>query len=412
MVNRKIVVSHPNGNANVRYLIKALAGKGLLAHFYTCIALFENSLLFPLFNFGPLREFKKRTFPISAKKYTKQHPFKELVRVVSLKLGYKNLVMHETGKYSVDAVYHDLDKVVAKRLTKSVDAVYAYEDGALYSFLSARKKGVICLYDLPIGYWRAMRHMLEVELKNRPEWADTLTGFKDSETKLKRKDDELANADHIFVASSFTKHTLSYYPHALDNIHVVPYGFPAVFNERSYQPVSGRKIKLLFIGGLSQRKGIANVLEAVEELKDNVSLTVVGRKPTDSCIPLNEGLKKHNYIESLPYLDILKLMREHDIFVFPSLFEGYGLVISEAMSQGTPVISTDRTCAADFIEDNVNGWMVKAGNTQSLADKLRYIISSPEEIQKVGRAAMETARKHPSANYGENMVNKITEILN
>lgn len=46
----------------------------------------------------------------------------------------------------------------------------------------------------------------------------------------------------------------------------------------------------------------------------------------------------------MPHDQILNLMRTQDVFVFPSLFEGYGLVVAEAMSQGTPVITTSRTC--------------------------------------------------------------------
>ena len=52
-------------------------------------------------------------------------------------------------------------------------------------------------------------------------------------------------------------------------------------------------------------------------------------------------------------------MREHDVFVFPSLFEGFGLVITESMSQGTPVITTDRTAGPDLIKNDENGWLLK-----------------------------------------------------
>ena len=48
-------------------------------------------------------------------------------------------------------------------------------------------------------------------------------------------------------------------------------------------------------------------------------------------------------------------MKEHDVLIFPSLFEGFGLVITEAMAQGTPVITTDRTAGPDVISDNENG---------------------------------------------------------
>jgi hypothetical protein len=59
------------------------------------------------------------------------------------------------------------------------------------SLLSGSKKNDLrCLYDLPIGYWRAARRLLEKERLQHPEWSATLTGFQDSEAKLARKDEE------------------------------------------------------------------------------------------------------------------------------------------------------------------------------------------------------------------------------
>src|ERR1019366_8431168 len=93
--------------------------------------------------------------------------------------------------------------------------VYAYEDGALETLTTAREQGLSGIYDLPIGYWRTARKLLAGEFERMPEWASTLTGFKDSKRKLSRKDAELAKATKIVVASSFTAHTLKDYTGSL-----------------------------------------------------------------------------------------------------------------------------------------------------------------------------------------------------
>src|SRR5690606_7763290 len=142
---------------------------------------------------------------------------------------------------------------------------------------------------------------------------------------------------------------------------VIPYGFPDVQDKKEYQPLLNRKLKVLFIGGLSQRKGISYLFEAVEGLKDKVDLTIVGHKAVPDCKALNLALEQHNWIPSLSHDQVLACMREHDVFVFPSLFEGFGLVITEAMSQGIPVITTDRTAGPDLIENEKDGWIVPAG---------------------------------------------------
>src|SRR5690606_10987933 len=115
-----------------------------------------------------------------------------------------------------------------------------------------------CLYDLPIGYWRYAKKLLSDEQEKWPDWSSTLTGLMDSEFKLERKDQELAMADLIFVASTFTAKSLDEYPGKLAPIKVIPYGFPETIKTREYN-MGNRPLKLLFVGGLSQRKGIANM---------------------------------------------------------------------------------------------------------------------------------------------------------
>ena len=402
----KIILYHPTGNSNVRALAEALAKAGLLQRFYTCIALFQNSVFYKLSKFGPLKVFHRRLFAQRLKEYTYIRPYRELGRIASQKLGWKNALVHENGIFCVDKVYSDLDVHVSKKLG-GVNSVYAYEDGALQTFKMAKSKGINCFYDLPIGYWRAHRKYLEYERLSRPDWATTLTGFKDSKKKLAYKDQELALADIIFVASNFTKKTLELYPGTLAPIHVIPYGFPEVYQKRTYEKFINRKLRLLYVGGLSQRKGIANILEATERLSEQVELTIVGRKVVERCDVLNKGLAKHTWIASMSNSEILILMRTHDVFVFPSLFEGYGLVISEAMSQGTPVITTDRTCGADFIRDGENGWLVNAGDSMSLVEKLKTILEQPTCLEKVGQEAMKTAEAMPLSLYGDRMAKVI-----
>lgn len=401
----KIIISHPTGNANVRAALKGLYENKLLSVFYTSIASFPNSFLDKLSKIAPFSEIGRRQFDPLLKPYTKMIMFKELGRLATSKLSLKILNNQEKGYFSIDSVYKFLDKKVSKDLkkNKNIDAVYSYEDGALYSFIEAKKLNITCIYDLPIGYWRSSRILLEKERIKRPDWACTLTGFKDSDKKLKNKDKEIALADHIIVASSFTKQTLNEYPEKIAAITVIPYGFPPVVSDRNYIDLSNRPLKLLFVGGLSQRKGIANLFEAVATLGESVSLTIVGRKPVEDCIPLNAALKHHNYIPSLPHNEILQLMKANDVLVFPSLFEGFGLVITESMSQGTPVITTDRTAGADLIVDEKNGWLVEAGSTKSLKECIEKILKNPTLVAQAGTLALESARERPWEIYSKEL---------
>jgi glycosyltransferase involved in cell wall biosynthesis len=409
-----IILSHPTGNANVRAAIEGLLNAGMLAEFHTTIASFQGNAWDKWSAINLFAELKRRRYHSSLSRYTYTHPFFEIGRILATRVNLKGLVEHEKGVFSIDSVYKNLDKKIARlcqrRLDKQFSAVYAYEDGALYSFRSAKEERIKCLYDLPIGYWRSMHNLLEEEKKTHPDWAKTLTGFNDTKQKLQNKDEELRLADHIFAASSFTKKTLGDYPGELSPISVIPYGFPCVDYKKEYSSMNKRKLKLLFVGSLSQRKGIANLFKAVEPLRDKIELTVVGHRPVDDCEALNNALEKHNWIRSLPHHQILDLMQENDVFVFPSLFEGFGLVITEAMSQGTPVITTERTAGLDFIDNDDNGWLVKAGDTTALRFAIENLLANPEKIKKAGLAARETALKRPWQVYGKELAAAIKEL--
>jgi len=410
----KVVLSHPTGNQFVRALISALAEQNRLSEFHTALAIGPDQ---PLLRFLPenlRRELLRRSFPVSSS-LIHTHPLREISRLFLPKLGFAGAVKHETGFASVDAVYRNIDKAVAARLSKlkrkdDVTAVYAYDDGAESSFKIAKELGLTCFYDLPIGHWRASKIMLEAERERWPDWAATITGLQDSPAKLDRKDNELRLADTIFVASSFTAKTLEHFPGRLAPVKIVPYGFPPVAGHKNYDVKLSynRPLKLLFVGGLSQRKGIADLFAAVSIFGNRVDLTVVGQKPVEDCRVLNDELNKHTWIPSLPHNGILALMRSADVLIFPSLFEGFGLVITEAMAQGTPVVTTERTAGPELINDGENGWLINAGATEALCSAIENILVKPAVIQHAGLAAMQTAQKRPWEVYGQEMLAAIT----
>jgi glycosyltransferase involved in cell wall biosynthesis len=405
----KIIMSHPTGNANVRAVANGLEQAAMLAAFHTTVATFPGSLLERLSAIGPFGELKRRQFDAALQAKTQMWPWREIGRTVALKAGFSRLVTHETGMFCVDAVYRSLDERVAATLPrasaqKAADAVYAYEDGAAVSFRQAKRLGLKCYYDLPIGYWRAAQRLLEPERNRWPEWQATIPTFENSAAKLARKDEELQLADRIFVASQFTADTLKDFPGQLAPVSVIPYGFPRVGEARNYAGKNGSQpLKLLFVGGLSQRKGIADLFAAAEALVPHVELTVVGHKSSNNCPALDAALARHRWIPSLSHAGVLELMREHDVLVFPSLFEGFGLVITEAMSQGTPVITTNRTAGPDLIDHGHNGWLVEAGSTPALQAAIEQLLARPELVAQAGRAAMETARRRPWEVYSQEL---------
>src|SRR5690606_15413134 len=99
------------------------------------------------------------------------------------------------------------------------------------------------------------------------------------------------------------------------------------------------------------RKGLAYLFRACRQLGAAVELTVIGTKPTVPCAVLDRELASYRWVASCPHAEVLREMRAHDVFVFPSLFEGFGLVLLEALAMGLPVITTAHTAGPDLITE-------------------------------------------------------------
>ncbi len=395
-----ILLAHPTGNANVRHAALALAEDKLLAEFWTCVSWNLHSPLARVLPRGLREQLARRALPEPVRQFAHHVPWREAGRMLASRLGWDFPCRHERGFCSIDAVFRSLDRRVARRVAAmhEVKAVYAYEDGAAATFEAARARGIACIYDLPIGYWRAAHRIYAEEAEREPQWACTLTGMRDSAEKLARKDRELELADTVIVASTFTRQTIQAAPRCPSQIHVIPYGAPAAIAAPADRP-GGEKLRVLFAGSLGQRKGLSYLLEAADRLRGRVELTLLGTKVSEDCPPLNEALARHRWIRTLPHAEVLREMGRHDVFVFPSLFEGFGLVILEAMAQGLPVIATPHTAAPDLIQDGQDGFIVPIRSAEAIAEKLDLLAGDSALLSAMKIAARATAASRTWESY-------------
>jgi starch synthase len=409
-----VVVSHPTGNANVRHVVRGLADARLLNSYNTTVACFSKGLWRNLSRLPGLSEIRRRQYEDDLRPFVATEPLRELCRLASQRLGLRDLVRHENGVFAIDRIYQDLDKGSARQsCDEAVRAFYSYEDGALETFRAAKMSNQVRLYDLPIGYWRVARQILNEEAERRPQWLATLDGLKDSEEKLARKDEELRLADHVLVASTFTKQTLGKCPFPVAPVSVIPYGADdALVSGLKRSPSkSSSPLRVLFVGGLSQRKGIADLFDAVELVKPHAELTVIGRRIGANCTVLDSALGKHRWVASLPREEILAEMRRHDVLVFPSLFEGFGLVVTEALSQGLPVITTPHTCGPDVLTEGKDGFIVPIRDSQAIAEKLELLHRDRDRLAAMSEAARKKAETLTWESYRRGVVAVVREVL-
>ena len=236
-----------------------------------------------------------------------------------------------------------------------------------------------------------------------------MTGLLDSKEKLARKDEELRLADAIVVPGSFVKETLGMASGIKGKIQVINFGGPTPAVSESGKGHHG-KLRLLYVGSLTQRKGLSYLFKAVDRLGESVELTVVGAKPLGHCKLLESALSRHTWIPSLPHHKILEVMREHDVFVFPSLFEGFGLVLLEAMSQGVPVITTPHTGGPDIISDGVDGFIVPIRSSEAIVEKVE-LLTDRDRLVAMSEQAVKKAAFCSWERYQRNTLKTVRDVL-
>ena len=168
---------------------------------------------------------------------------------------------------------------------------------------------------------------------------------------------------------------------------------------------------MLYVGSLGQRKGLSYALDAVQALGAQVSLTLIGRVTAAECLPLQAALGRHRWIETLPHGQILEQMRQHDVLLLPSLFEGYALVISEALSQALPVLTTPNSGATQTIRDGVEGFIVPIRNSCAIAERLQQLVSNRDQLMAMSQACLRRAAELSWAGYEQGLRDAVRQAL-
>jgi alpha-maltose-1-phosphate synthase len=359
-----VLVSHLTGNPNARAVLRGLERHGLSPVFFTTLAISQGMVEKLSVSPRLAIELGRRVFAELPPSRIMTMPWRELARQITRRVGLSSLSRHETGWASCDAVYRALDRYVARALQRGTirpRLVYAYEDGALETFRESNRQGISTVYELPLTYWRVTHQILGEERELRPAWASTLDALRDSPAKLHRKDLELALGDAVVVPSRFVAESLVLAPERPKRIEIFHYGVASPVDAPVTERGEHEPMRVLYAGQLTQRKGLAYLFEALSRFEYPYELSLAGPLPTTPCDALEVALGKpnHRWLGMLPHARLLKEMMRNHVFIFPSLAEGFGLVVTEALSAGLPVITTTNTCGPEIMTDGVEGFIIR-----------------------------------------------------
>ncbi len=102
---------------------------------------------------------------------------------------------------------------------------------------------------------------------------------------------------------------------------------------------------------------------------------------------------------SVSLLGYEKVYGISSVLVHPSLADGFGYVVGEAMASGIPVITTPTTGASEWVIDGVNGYLVEPRDSDAICDRLAFLIDHPSKLREMGQAARETIGKLTIDNF-------------
>jgi glycosyltransferase involved in cell wall biosynthesis len=182
-----------------------------------------------------------------------------------------------------------------------------------------------------------------------------------------------------------------------DQIDVVAHGVSDRFLVRGAAECP-RGAGALFCGSWDQMKGISYLVAAFSSLADEgrpIPLTILGPGAASGHVlqSFSEAARPHvRVVERVPEEQVIEEFRRHDVLVFPSTYEGFGLVVIEAMSQGLPVIATPVGCAPELVLEGETGAIVPARDSRALAAAVTRLMGCPAERARLGaRSALKVS---------------------
>ena len=223
---------------------------------------------------------------------------------------------------------------------------------------------------------------------------------------------EPALANGWITASSYTAQTLAENGVPRDQIHIVPYGVDVTnYPCRETAPRDADPFRIVWVGNMTQRKGLSYFLEAIASLpQENLEVLVCGHHAVERDVIESYGIKSIRILRGLPTSELTQLMRTCDLFVLPSLAEGFAHVILEAMSSCLTVLTTGSTCAPDVLVDGKHGFIVPIRNSEALAAKISWGRTHRAELYQMGLAAAARARLFTWERFRRGVVSAYTKM--
>lgn len=291
---------------------------------------------------------------------------------------------------------------------KPVDIIWGPHEGtsAIRNIKSTRK--IKYILDQPIGHFSVLNEIMAEEYDKNPIYFKESPEFY-SNDKVASLNEAIELSDNIVVGCPYAANTLISEGANAEKIEIIEYGSGNVLNNIGGTSINELKentpINFIFVGTIEPRKGIAYLIDAFKYIDPKVAkLTLVGLKNVPDEI-LASLPKSVEYAGQVLRSEVSRYLDDADCFVFPSLFEGGGIVLYEAAGRGLPIIQTKNS--AIVAEHEKTGIVLES--PECLADEVESLIADRERLNYFQYEAKKRSFNRSWEDYREDICKFVKE---
>lgn len=404
----RVIVAHPGAASSIYELAAAVAGLGWELDFQTGFFHDPTGTLGRLAARWPKldRELRRRSFARIDPAHAHQHRVLELAYVLSARLGRRNpglpaAIMHWRNRR--------FDAAVAAQVRNTRPAiVIGHDTSCIATIRAARAAGAKSVVNQLIGHVAVGDQILGEEAKRFPDWADSLhAGAPD--WLVRQCLDEVLEADAVLCPSDYVRQTLEDVGVRPEAIRMLPFGVRVERFTPPERPRADGVFRLLYVGQISQRKGLAYALEAVKRIgrKDIELVLVGGLVGQGRGLAAYEGWFRH--VPNVPFHEIAALYQTADALIYPSLHEGSALAIFEGMASGLPVITTVNS--GSFVRDGQDGVIVPMRDVDALVAAIEGLRTNDATRAAMAVSARDRALAFTWDQYRQNLGEILRDLV-
>ena len=416
--SNSIVIFHPSTAPFVQEAALALYESGLLSAFVTTLRDNPNSrvqrtlcALVSSLGYDLKKQFSRRVVTRIPESHIRDWPQREFSRLIVGKCDPSGILTDIIWEWAETG----FDRRVATTYLDKITAIYGYEHASAESFTRAKAAGLCCIYDVQAPEHDYTHAIIDRELAKYPaanSWYQRYIRMQQKRRTARRRV-EWEHADRVIAASNFTKDSFALAGLDTSKVRVIPYGAPPTIEsgiDGGSDP--SEQCRFLWAGTFNIRKGAPYLLEAwrTMPLASKCELIVYGaqRMPAQLLENLPDSIK---FAGSVPALELREAYLRADVLVFPTLCDGFGMVVTEAFAHGLPVITTRRAGAAELLIHESNGLLINAESATELRDALQWCLDNRIKLKEMRSSALATARRWQWADYRKMLAAIVRESI-